>query len=76
MSVWYAAFGPAGMPAELVTRLNTEINKALAVPEVRTRMDMIGVELVKSTPEQLAASLRRDTQRYDKIIKDLGIKLD
>jgi tripartite-type tricarboxylate transporter receptor subunit TctC len=76
MSVWYAAFGPAGMPAELVTRLNTEINKALAVPEVRARMDAMGVELVKSTPEQLAASLRRDTQRYDKIIKDLGIKLD
>jgi tripartite-type tricarboxylate transporter receptor subunit TctC len=76
MSVWYAAFGPAGMPAELVTRLNTEINKALAVPEVRARMDAMGVELVKSTPEQLATSLRRDTQRYDKIIKDLGIKLD
>jgi tripartite-type tricarboxylate transporter receptor subunit TctC len=36
----------------------------------------MGVELVKSTPEQLATSLRRDTQRYDKIIKDLGIKLD
>jgi tripartite-type tricarboxylate transporter receptor subunit TctC len=76
MSVWYAAFGPAGMPPELVTRLNAEINKALAVPEVRARMDAMGVELVKSTPEQLAASLRRDTERYDKVIKELGIKLD
>jgi tripartite-type tricarboxylate transporter receptor subunit TctC len=76
MSVWYAAFGPAGMPAELVTRLNAEINKALAVPEVRARMDAIGVELVKSTPEQLAAALRRDTERYGKVIRDLGIKLD
>ena len=76
MSVWYAAFGPAGMPAELVARLNAEINKALAVPEVRARMDAIGVELVKSTPEQLAAALRRDTERYGKVIKDLGIKLD
>ncbi len=76
MSVWYAAFGPAGMPPELVTRLNTEINKALAVPEVRARMDAMGVELVKSTPEQLATSLRRDTERYDKVIKELGIKLD
>lgn len=76
ISVWYATFGPAGMPAELVTRLNTEINKALAVPEVRARMDSIGVELVKSTPEQLAATLRKDTERYDKVIKDLNIKLD
>ena len=76
ISVWYAAFGPAGMPKELVTRLNAEINKALAVPEIRARMDSIGVELVNSTPDQLAKTLHRDTERYDKIIKDLNIKLD
>lgn len=76
MSVWYAAFGPAGMPKELVTRLNAEINKALAVPQVRARMDSMGVELVNSTPEQLATALRRDTERYSKIITDLNIKLD
>lgn len=76
ISVWYAAFGPAGMPKELVTRLNTEINKALAVPAVRARMEAMGVELVKSTPEQLAAALRQDTERYGKIIRDLNIKLD
>jgi tripartite-type tricarboxylate transporter receptor subunit TctC len=76
ISVWYAAFGPAGMPKELVTRLNAEINKALAVPEIRARMDSIGVELVNSTPDQLARTLHRDTERYDKIIRDLNIKLD
>jgi tripartite-type tricarboxylate transporter receptor subunit TctC len=76
ISVWYAAFGPAGMPAELTARLNSEINKALAVPEVRARMDSIGVELVKSTPEQLATALKKDTARYDKVIRDLNIKLD
>jgi tripartite-type tricarboxylate transporter receptor subunit TctC len=76
MSVWYAAFGPADMPPELVTRLNAEINKALAVPEVRARMDAMGVELVKSTPEQLAETLKRDTARYTRVIQELGIKLD
>jgi tripartite-type tricarboxylate transporter receptor subunit TctC len=76
MSVWYAVFGPAGMPHELVTRLNAEINKALAVPEVRARMDAMGVELVNSTPEQLAETLKRDTARYSKVIHELGIKLD
>lgn len=76
MSVWYGAFGPAGMPRELVTRLNTEINRALAVPEVRARMDAMGVEIVNSTPEQLGETLRRDTARYTKVIQDLGIKLD
>jgi tripartite-type tricarboxylate transporter receptor subunit TctC len=76
MSVWYAVFGPAGMPRELVTRLNAEINKALAVPEVRARMEAIGVEVVNSTPEQLAETLKRDTVRYTKVIQELGIKLD
>ena len=76
MSVWYAVFGPAGMPHELATRLNAEINKALAVPEVRARMDAMGVELVNSTPEQLAQTLKRDTARYTKVIHELDIKLD
>jgi tripartite-type tricarboxylate transporter receptor subunit TctC len=76
MSVWYAAFGPAGMPRELVTRLNTEINKAMSVPEVRARMDAMGVEVINTTPDVLGETLRRDTTRYTKVIQDLGIKLD
>ena len=76
MSVWYAAFGPPGMPRELVTKLNAEINKALAVPEVRARMEAMGVEVINSTPEQLADTLKRDSVRYTKVIQDLGIKLD
>jgi len=76
MSVWYAAYGPAGMPRPLVERLNAEINKALAMPEVRARLDSIGVDVVQSTPEQLTAALLKDSERYAKIIKDLNIKAD
>ena len=76
MSVWYAAYGPAGMPRPLVERLNAEINKALAMPEVRARLDSIGVDVVQSTPEQLTAALLKDGERYAKIIKDLNIKAD
>ena len=76
MGVWYAVFGPAGMPHDLVQHLNAEINKALALPEMRARMDAIGVDLVISTPEQLATQLKSDTDRYGKVIRDLAIKLD
>ena len=76
MSVWYAAYGPAGMPRELVERINAEIQKALSVPEVRARMDAMGVDVVKGTPEQLATTLRQDAERYAKIIKELNIKQD
>ena len=76
MSVWYGAYGPAGMPREIVMRLNTEIAKALAVPDVRARMDAMGVEVISSSPDQHAATLRQDAERFGKIIKELKIKLD
>ena len=76
MSVWYAAYGPAGMPRPLVERLNAEVNKALVMPEVRARLDSIGVDVVQSTPAQLTAALLKDSERYAKIIKDLNIKAD
>ena len=76
LGVWYGVFGPAGMPKELVARLNTEINKALSNPDVRTRMDAIGVEIVRGTPQEFATVMRRDADRYGKIIRELGIKND
>ena len=76
MGVWYAVFGPAGMPRDLVLKLNGEVNKALSVPEVRSHMAAIGVDVVNSTPQQLAAKLKADTERYGKVIKDLDIKVD
>ena len=74
LGVWYGAFGPPGMPAELVTKLNAEINKAMAIPEVRSRMDAIGVELVRGSPQEFATVLRSDADRYGKVIRELGIK--
>ena len=74
LSVWYGAFGPAGMPRDLVSRLNTEINKAMALPEVKARMDAIGIEVVRSTPQEFAGVLQRDADRYGKVIRELGIK--
>ncbi|MCA0326224.1 MAG: tripartite tricarboxylate transporter substrate binding protein [Proteobacteria bacterium] len=74
LGVWYGLFGPAGMPKELVDRLNAATNQALQDPAVRARMDSMGVEIVKTTPEQFGTVLRRDAERYTKIIRDLGIR--
>ena len=74
LGVWYGAFGPPDLPKDIVDRLNNEINKAMAQPEVRARMDAIGVEVVKATPQAFATVLRNDADRYGKIIRELGIK--
>jgi tripartite-type tricarboxylate transporter receptor subunit TctC len=73
MAVWYGAFGPAGMPREIVAKLNAEISRILFLPEVRKRMEDIAVEVSESTPEELAAMTRGDADRWGKIIRDLGI---
>jgi tripartite-type tricarboxylate transporter receptor subunit TctC len=73
MAVWYAAYGPAGLPQEVVARLNTEIGRILFLPDVKKRMEDIAVETARSSPEELAALTRADADKWGKIIKQLGI---
>ena len=73
MTVWYGAFGPAGMPKDIVARLNGEIGRILFLPEVKGRMENIAVEVAKSTPEELGAMMRADAEKWGRTIKDLGI---
>src|SRR5260370_1172225 len=54
MAVWYGAFGPAGMPKDVVAKLNREINRILFLPDVKNRMDEIPVDVPKPTPPDSA----------------------
>jgi tripartite-type tricarboxylate transporter receptor subunit TctC len=73
MAVWYGALGPKGMPPALTSRLNSEMNKALMLPDVKDKMAAIGVEVVNETPASFAERLRLDTAKWRKVIQDLGI---
>lgn len=73
MSVWYGAFGPAGMPPEIVAKLNVEISRILFLPDVKNRMDAIAVEVASLTPDELGALTRRDAEKWGKLIKELGV---
>jgi tripartite-type tricarboxylate transporter receptor subunit TctC len=59
-----------------VRRLNGEIVKILAQKDVRDRFAALGTELVGDTPEQFAATIRQDTVRWAKVVKDANIRLD
>jgi tripartite-type tricarboxylate transporter receptor subunit TctC len=71
--VWYGAFGPKGLPKEITERLSTEINRIVALPEVRTKMSAIGVEVVTSTPAGFAKTLQQDAAKFTKLIRELKI---
>jgi tripartite-type tricarboxylate transporter receptor subunit TctC len=73
MAVWYGAYGPAGMPKEIVARLSAEIGRILSLPEVKKRMADIAVETQTSSPEQLASLTRADADKWGQIIRQLGI---
>jgi len=73
---WIAVFAPAGTPREIVTRLNAEIVAILATQEVRERLAAMGATVGGGTPEQLAALLRDDLQRWAQVIKAANIRLE
>lgn len=70
---WHAVVAPASTPPAVVSRLHEAIRKAMALPEVAARADQEGADLVLSTPEEVAAFLRRESARWGQLTKALGV---
>jgi tripartite-type tricarboxylate transporter receptor subunit TctC len=73
---WMGLFAPAGTSPEIVKRLNTELNKTLELPEVTQRLRSLGFVPQPTTPEQFGATVLTFWEKWGKIIRTLGIKLD
>jgi tripartite-type tricarboxylate transporter receptor subunit TctC len=74
--LWYGMLAPAGTPRDIVVRVNADMTKALALPEVRTALAAQGMELAPSSPEEMAALMRRDAARWAGVVKQAGIKAE
>ncbi len=73
---WFGVLGPAGMPKDVVAKLNTEINKALSTPDMKARLDAQGADVMGSTPEKFASLISDEVVRWGKVIKESGAKAD
>jgi tripartite-type tricarboxylate transporter receptor subunit TctC len=73
---WYAMFYPRGTPRAIVDKLNAEIKKALDTPEIRAFLPREALDPVASSPEQLTALLRQEIDKYAKVIRLAGIKVE
>jgi tripartite-type tricarboxylate transporter receptor subunit TctC len=65
---------PAATPKDIVARLHQEIIKALHSPEVKSRLEAEGAEIIGSTPEQAAAVIRSDMEKWAEVIRRTGIR--
>ena len=75
-SVWYALMAPAATPRAIVTQLHAEVQKALKTPEVQQRMTAVGGEVLPGSMVMVAALISSERQRYEKLVRDAGIKPD
>jgi tripartite-type tricarboxylate transporter receptor subunit TctC len=74
VSSWYAVLAPAKTPPEIVRKASADIRAALSDPATRARLDQLGVVVIGSTPEGLAAHLRSEMDKWGPVIREAGIK--
>ena len=73
---WFALFAPKGTPAEITTKLNQEVRKALDTPELQKRFADLGGELKPMSPDELMAYVRSEHEKWAKVVKASGAKVD
>jgi tripartite-type tricarboxylate transporter receptor subunit TctC len=76
ISVWLGLVAPKGTPKPIIDKIQAEVVKALSDPAVKEKSERIGNYPVTSTPDEFAAFTRKEADRWQKVIKEAGIKID
>ncbi len=74
---WYGFVGPRGLPRDIVLKLHAEINRALAAPDVKTRLEQLGIlPFPLPTPEAFGDYIRSEIAKYARVVKDSGARVE
>jgi tripartite-type tricarboxylate transporter receptor subunit TctC len=76
VDIWYAVYAPAATPADIVGRLNAEMNAILRLPDVHETLAKQGLAATGGTPEQLAQTTRADLERWASVVQAAKIEAD
>jgi tripartite-type tricarboxylate transporter receptor subunit TctC len=71
---WFGYVAPAGVPRDIIRRLNEEINRAMKLPDVADKMIASGLIIVTESPEFFGEVIRSDYEKYGKLARDIGFK--
>jgi tripartite-type tricarboxylate transporter receptor subunit TctC len=75
-SIWFGLVGPARMPADVVARINSDVNQVLAMPDVVSKLEEFGAEDGGGTPQRFDAFMRDERAKWATLIQSRGIKVD
>ena len=73
---WYGVLGPAGLPRDVIAKLNTEIGRILRLTDIKDSYATQGAEAEPGTPEQFAGLIKSEIQKWGKVVRDSGAKID
>ena len=76
VTTWYVVFAPVKTPKDVVARVHGEVDKALKTPELQEKLKAVGVTIVNSNPDQAAAFVKAEYEKWARVIQQSGAKLD
>ena len=75
-AAWAGFLAPAGTPGAIIDKVNADVNKVLALPEVRDKLTALGFEIAPGRPAEFGALIRREMAKVAKVVKDARIRVD
>jgi tripartite-type tricarboxylate transporter receptor subunit TctC len=76
VDTWYGVLAPAGVPREVVARINGELVKIMRAPEMRDRLGTMGIQPLASTPEAFGEFLRSEVERWGRVVRESGAQVE
>jgi tripartite-type tricarboxylate transporter receptor subunit TctC len=76
VDTWYGVLAPAGVPREVVARLNGDLVKIMRAPEMRERLAAMGIQPLASTPEEFGEFLKSEVARWGKVVRESGAQVE
>ncbi|MDB5872051.1 MAG: tctC [Ramlibacter sp.] len=73
---WFALYAPAGLPRDVLARINAETLRVMALPDVKEKLSALGLDIATGTPDALAAFMQVETAKWAKVVKESGAKPD
>jgi tripartite-type tricarboxylate transporter receptor subunit TctC len=75
-STWFGLLVRAGTPQTIISKLNSEVNRVLQMPEVREKFASEGAEVVSGTPQQFGDLMKQEIEKWGLVVKESGAKVD